>query len=132
MNIKNNNWKPAHFYSIANTPRHRAKNHDAKVQPRLNPITKYDINSDLEQWGYMGTRFSEMSRGDIIKIIIEKSKLIKRLRDEVIDKEMECFQIQLKDAKEIRDLKNKLNWYEPVAFFLAGIVVYILIQSINF
>lgn len=132
MNITNNDWKPAHFYSIANTPRHRAKNHDAKAQPRLNPITKYDINSDLEEWGYKGTKFYKMSREEIIKIVLDKEAHTERLRFQLIEKEKECFQIQLKDAQEIRDLKNKLNWYEPLAFFLAGIVVYILIQSINF
>ena len=85
---------------------------------------------DETKIGYMDRMFSDLSREEMFDVLMDKHEALVDCRNKFSESNEKSFQDMLKDAKEIRRLKNKLSQNVAIAFVL-GVLFTIILTKIN-
>ena len=85
---------------------------------------------DETKIGYMDRMFSDLSREEMFDVLMDKHEALVDCRNKFSESNEKFFQDMLKDAKEIRRLKNKLSQNFAIACVL-GVMFTILLTKIN-
>ena len=85
---------------------------------------------DETKIGYMDKMFSDLSREEMFDVLMDKHEALVDCRNKFSESNEKFCQDMLKDAKEIRRLKNKLSQNVAIALVL-GVLFTIILTKIN-